>query len=77
MGCAVRPLTDDTHWTTVIASPDEQEVYEGRPAVLRYVRTRSGNSVENIKEVNFLDDDGDDSFELRSFIRQTLTPVNR
>ena len=52
-------------------------MYEGRPAVLRYVRTRSGNSVENIKEVNFLDDDGDDSFELRSFIRQTLTPVNR
>ena len=66
-------VTDETHWTTVIASPDDQEVYEGRPAVLRYVRTRSGDTVENTKEVNFLDDGGDETFELRSFIRQRLS----
>lgn len=64
--------TDDTHWRIVIASPDGQEVYEDRPAVLRYVRTRTGNAIENTKEVNFLDDDGDDTYELRSFIRQSL-----
>jgi hypothetical protein len=64
-------VEDPTHWSTVIASPDDQELYEGRPAVLRYVRTRSGDTVENTKEVNFLDDEGDDTFELRSFIRQT------
>ena len=64
--------TDDTHWVTVIASPGGEEIYEDRPAVLRYVRTRSGNTIENTKEVNFLDDDGDDTYELRSFIRQSL-----
>jgi hypothetical protein len=64
--------SDDTHWTTVIASPDGQEVYEGRPAILRYIRTRGGNLIENTKEVNFLDDDGDETYELRSFIRQSL-----
>lgn len=63
--------SDKTNWTTVIASPDGSEVYEDRPAVLRYVRTRSGNTIENTKEVNFLDD-GNEVFELRSFIRQTL-----
>lgn len=64
--------TDDAHWTIVIASPNGEEIYEDRPAVLRYVRTRTGSTIENTKEVNFLDDDGDDTFELRSFIRQTL-----
>ena len=64
--------TDDTHWTTVIASPDGKEIYEDRPSVLRYVRTRAGDTIENTKEVNFLDDDGDDTFELLSLIRQNL-----
>lgn len=63
--------TDDANWTIVIASPNGEEIYEDRPAVLRYVRTRTGDTIENTKEVNFLDDDGDDTFELRSFIRQT------
>ncbi len=67
-------VTDPLHWTTVIATPDEQEIYEDRPAVLRYVRTRTGNKIENTKEVNFLDDNGDDTFELRSLIRQRLLP---
>lgn len=68
-------VDDPVHWTTVIATPDEQEIYEARPAVLRYVRTRMGNKIENTKEVNFLDDNGDDTFELRSLIRQTLPPT--
>lgn len=49
-------LIDDTHWTTVVASPDGQEEYEGRPAVLRYVRTRTGDTLVSTKEVDFLDD---------------------
>lgn len=64
-------VTDDTHWTTVIASPDGKEVYEGRPAVLRYIRTRDGDVIENIKEVRFLDERSEGEYELRSFIRQT------
>jgi hypothetical protein len=64
-------VTDDTHWTTVIASPDGKEIYEGRPAVLRYVRTRDGDVIENTKEVRFLDERSDGEYELRSFIRQT------
>ena len=64
--------TDERHWTTVIASPEGKEIYEGRPAVLRYVRTRSGDAIENTKEVNFLDDDGDETFEIRSRIQQRL-----
>lgn len=64
--------TNDQNWTTVIASPDGQEIYEDRPAVLRYVRTRTGDSIVNTKEVNFLDDD-QDIFELRSYIRQSRT----
>lgn len=65
--------TDETHWVTVIASPGGEEIYEDRPAILRYVRTRTGDTIENTKEVNFLDDDdGDETYELRSFIRQTL-----
>lgn len=65
-------VVDDTHWTTVIASPGEQEVYEDRPAVLRYVRERRGNVIENTKEVRFLDDEGAGEYELRSLIRQML-----
>jgi len=64
-------LADDTHWTTVIASPGGEEEYEGRPAVLRYVRTRTGDTLTSTKEVNFLDDD-EDVFELRSYIKQKL-----
>lgn len=67
--------TDDENWTTVIASPDGQEIYEERPAVLRYVRTRTGDSIVNTKEVNFLDDD-EDIFELRSYIRQSMTQTS-
>lgn len=63
---------DEKHWKTVIASPDGKEIYEGRPAVLRYVRTRSGDTIENTKEVNFLDDGGDETFEIRSRIHQQL-----
>lgn len=64
-------ITDESHWTTVIASPGGEEEYEDRPAVLRYVRTRTGNSLTSTKEVNFLDDD-EDVFELRSYIEQKL-----
>lgn len=27
-------VTDATHWTVIIRSPDDQEVYEGGPAIL-------------------------------------------
>ncbi len=64
-------LIDDTHWTTVIASPEGREEYEGRPAVLRYVRTRTGDTLVSTKEVDFLDDN-EDAYELRSYIEQTL-----
>lgn len=68
-------ITDETHWTTVIVTPGEQETYEGRPAMLRYVRTRRGNVVENTKEVRFLDgDDGGGEYQLRSFILQSRSP---
>jgi hypothetical protein len=65
-------VTDETHWTTIIATPGTEEIYEDRPARLRYVRTRDGDTIENTKEVRFLDGDGDGAWELRSFIRQTL-----
>lgn len=70
-------VTDDLNWTTVIASPDGQEAYENRPAVLRYVRTRTGSRIVNTKEVNFLDDNGDETYELRSLIRQTISPPDK
>jgi hypothetical protein len=66
-------VMDDTHWTTVIGTAGAQEVYEERPAILRYLRTRDGDLIENTKEVRFLDDAGG-GYELRSFIRQTLSP---
>lgn len=64
-------VTDEHHWTTVIASPDGEEQYEGRPAELRYVRTRKGDVVENTKEVRFLDGSPQE-WELRSYIFQRL-----
>lgn len=75
-------LIDDTHWTIVVATPGGQEAYEGRPARLRYVRTRNGDTIENTKEVRFLDgvsagssdaQNVEGGYELRSFIRQTLS----
>jgi len=67
-------IVDETHWTTVIASPNGQEIYEDRPAELRYVRIRNGNVIENTKDVRFLDEEGNGDYERRSFIRQTLAP---
>lgn len=66
-------VTDDSHWEIVIASPGGEEEYEGRPALLRYVRRRSGDTIENTKEVRFLDDRGDSEYQLRSYISQTLS----
>jgi hypothetical protein len=66
-------VLDDTHWSTVIGTAGAQETYEERPAILRYLRKRDGNVIENTKEVRFLDDAGG-GYELRSFIRQTLSP---
>lgn len=61
---------DDTHWKTIIASPPGTEQYEGRPATLRYIRVRNGDSVESWKDVQFAD--GNHDFEPRSRIVQTL-----
>ena len=73
-------VTDATHWRTVIVTPGREERYEGRPAHLRYVRTRNGDVVENTKEVRFLDVGENAHYELRSFIRQSRrldAPLNR
>lgn len=69
-------IADDTHWKIVVATPGGEEIYEDRPAMLRYVRVRNGDTIENWKEVRFLDgaSDADEEYELRSFIRQTLVP---
>ncbi|MEQ8516035.1 MAG: hypothetical protein RIC38_10560 [Chromatocurvus sp.] len=66
-------MTDETHWTTVIGTPGEQETYENRPAELRYRRTRNGDVIENTKDVRFLDNAAG-AWETRSFIRQTRLP---
>jgi hypothetical protein len=63
-------LRDDTHWKTVIASAPGSEKYEGRPATLRYVRERNGDTIESWKDVQFAD--GPHDFEPRSRITQTL-----
>jgi hypothetical protein len=63
-------LTDDTHWKTIIASAPGAETYEGRPATLRYIRVRNGDTVESWKDVQFAD--GKQDFEPRSRILQTL-----
>ena len=62
--------TDDTHWKTIIESTPGSEKYEGRPAILRYIRERNGDTIESWKDVNF--DDEKKDFEPRSKIVQTL-----
>lgn len=64
--------TDDTHWKTVIASRPGAEQYEGRPAVLRYIRVRNGDVVESWKDVQFAD--GTQDFQPRSKIVQKRVP---
>jgi formylglycine-generating enzyme required for sulfatase activity len=59
---------DDAHWKTVIASKPGTETYEGRPAILRYIRVRDGDTVESWKDVQFADGTAD--FEPRSKIVQ-------
>lgn len=59
---------DDSHWKTIIASKPGAEQYEGRPAVLRYIRVRNGDVIENWKDVQFAD--GTRDFEPRSRIIQ-------
>jgi hypothetical protein len=65
-------MRDDAHWKTVIASTPGSETYEGRPAILRYIRVRDGDQVESWKDVQFAD--GRKDFEPRSRIVQTLRP---
>jgi hypothetical protein len=63
---------DDRHWKTIIASPPGSETYEGRQATLRYIRVRDGDTVTSWKDVQFVD--GEQDFEPRSKIVQTLRP---
>jgi len=63
-------LRDDTHWKTIIASTPGSEMYEGHPAILRYIRVREGDTIESWKDVQF--SDGRKDFEPRSRIVQTL-----
>lgn len=62
--------TDETHWKTIIESTPGSEQYEGRPAILRYIRVRNGDTIESWKDVQF--EDGTKDFESRSKIVQTL-----
>lgn len=59
---------DDSHWKTIIASKPGAEQYEGRPAVLRYIRVRNGDVIESWKDVQFAD--GTQDFAPRSKIVQ-------
>lgn len=61
---------DDAHWKTIIASAPGSETYEGRPATLRYIRVREGDTVTSWKDVQFVG--GKQDFEPRSRIVQTL-----
>ena len=63
---------DDLHWKTIIASKPGTEQYEGRPAVLRYIRVRDGDVIESWKDVQFAD--GTQDFEPRSKIVQKRVP---
>jgi hypothetical protein len=62
--------TDNSHWKTIIASTPGSEKYEGRPAILRYIRVRNGDTIESWKDVQFAD--GKNDFQPRSKIVQTL-----
>lgn len=49
------PSSDATHWTMI----EETEASDDdRPARLRLTTTRNGDSMETLKEVDFLDDEG-------------------
>lgn len=63
---------DNSHWKTIIASKPGAEQYEGRPAVLRYIRVRDGDVIESWKDVQFAD--GTQDFEPRSKIVQKRLP---
>lgn len=63
---------DDLHWKTIIATKPGVEQYEGRPAVLRYIRVRDGDVIESWKDVQFAD--GTQDFEPRSRIVQKRVP---
>ena len=62
--------TDNTHWKTIIASVPGSEMYEGRPAILRYIRVRNGDVIESWKDVQL--SDGTTDFSPRSKIVQHL-----
>jgi hypothetical protein len=47
------PAKDATHWTMVEEAKSEDD---DRPAMLRLTTVRNGDSVETLKEVDFLDD---------------------
>ena len=61
-------MTDPAHWKTVIMTPAGTETYDGRPALVRYVRIRNGDTVESLKEVQYTDAPGE--FRQRSRIVQ-------
>jgi len=61
-------MTDPAHWKTVIMTPPGTETYDGRPALVRYVRIRNGDTVESLKEVQYTDAPGE--FRQRSRIVQ-------
>ncbi len=50
------PSSDTTHWT-MIEETDATD--DDRPARLRLTTTRNGDAMETLKEVDFLDDEGE------------------
>jgi hypothetical protein len=59
---------DPSNWSQTVQSPSGTESFEGRPAILRYTRTRRGDRVISRKEVKFLDSPSE--FVTRSLIDQ-------
>ncbi len=63
---------DDARRKTIIASKPGTEQYEGRRAVLRYIRVRDGDVIEGWKDVQFVD--GTQDFQPRPRIVQRRMP---
>ena len=61
---------DRRHWSTTLESTSAGDLFDGRPATMRYIRSRIGNKIESRKEVRFNTPEA--KFVTRSTIIQTL-----
>lgn len=65
---------DPTHWTTTVESTDAGDVFEGKPATMRYIRAMDGTTLEARKEVRLT---GETAFTVRSRILQRAVAPER